>query len=304
MGAKRKNDPKIITVLGPTSSGKSDLAVSLAKNFDGEIVSADSRQVYKGMDIGTGKVTKEEMEGVPHYLLSVASPRRKFTVSQYQKKAAGAINKILKKEKLPIVCGGTAFYISALVDGMILPEITPDWNFRKELNKENCEELLGRLEKIDPQRAGNIDPKNKRRLVRAVEIVEKTNEPVPSLKKNSFYSPLFLGIKIDRDTLNKKIDKRLQERLKEGMVEEVKNLRKSGISWQRLESFGLEYKWIALYLQEKVSYDEAIKRLSLETKNFSKRQMNWWKGDTRINWIRDYKEAEKLVKNFLKAPLN
>lgn len=299
MGIKRKDKPKIVVILGPTASGKSDLAVSLAETFKGEVVSADSRQVYKEMDIGTGKITKKEMRKVPHHLLDIASPKKKFTASRYQKEATRAVNKILKKNKLPIICGGTAFYINALVDGLVLPDAPPDWKFRKSLEKMTNKELLERLKKFDKKRAENIDKENRRRLIRAVEIVEKTKKPVPKTKKKPPYFPLFLGVEIDRENLNRKIDKRLQGRLREGMIEEVKKLRKSGVSWQRLESFGLEYKWIAFYLQEKVSYNEAVERLSTDIKKFSKRQMTWWKNDKRINWIKNYKEARLFVKNFL-----
>ncbi len=299
MGIKRKNKPKVVAILGPTASGKSDLAVNLSKKFDGEVISADSRQVYKKMDIGTGKITPEEMQGIPHYLLDIASPKRKFSVAKYKEISQKKIEKILKKEKLPIICGGTGFYITALVDGVILPEVAPDWKLRKSLEKENAKNLYEKLKKLDPKRAKNIEKENKRRLVRAIEIVTKTKKPVPKVKKNSPYSPLFLGIKIKQEDLNKKIDKRLQERLKIGMIEEVKKLRDSGVSFKRLEEFGLEYKWIALYLQNKISYKEAIERLSTDIKNFSKRQMRWWKQDKRINWIKNEKEASSLLKKFL-----
>jgi len=299
MGSQRKTNPKIVVVLGPTASGKSDMAVKLAEDFDGEVVSADSRQVYKGLDIGAGKIKKEEMRGIPHHLLDVASPKKRFTVSKYRERAKKTVDEILKRKKLPIICGGTAFYISALTDGLSLPEVPPDWKLRKELDKKSCEKLLEELNRIDPCRASSVDPSNKRRIIRAIEIVKKTKKPVPSLKKNPSYSPLFLGIKIDKAALDTRIDKRLEKRLEEGMLDEVRGLRESGISWQKLESFGLEYRWAALYLQNKIDYEEMVKKLSRDIKNFSKRQMTWWKHDRRINWIKEYREAEKLVKNFL-----
>lgn len=299
MGTKGKNKPKIVVVLGPTASGKSDLAVKLAKRFNGEIISADSRQVYKGMDVGTGKITKKEMEGIPHHLLDVATPKRRFSVSQYKKLAEKEIKKILKRKKLPIVCGGTAFYIKALVDGIIIPEVSPDWKLRGNLEKKETEALYQELLKLDPERAKNIDRKNRRRLVRALEIIRKTKSKIPKIKAVSLYTPLFLGIKIDQEKLNKKIDKRLNKRLNEKMVEEVEKLRKSGVSFKRLEEFGLEYKWITLYLQNKVDYKKAVESLSTDIKKFSKRQMVWWKHDKRIKWIESYKEARLLTKEFL-----
>ncbi len=299
MGIKGKNKQKIVVILGPTASGKSDLAVQLSLRFNGEVVSADSRQVYKGMNIGSGKITKKEMKGVPHYLLDVASPKRKFTASRYKQLSEKAINKILKKKKIPFVCGGSAFYIKALVDGIILPEVPPDWNLRKKLEKEDAESLYKKLKKIDPKRAKNIDRQNKRRLIRAIEIIEKSKKPVPGIKKNSPYNPLFLGLKISQKELSKKIEKRLKKRLQRGMVKEVKKLRESGVSFKRLEEFGMEYEWAAKYLQKKISKKEMVERIQKESEQFAKKQMAWWKNDKRINWIKTQKQAEVLVKSFL-----
>jgi len=188
-------EKKLIVILGPTASGKSEMAIKLAKRFNGEIISADSRQVYKEMDIGTGKLTKKEMKGIPHYLLDVASPKRRFTVVQYRKLALKAIEKIFKKGKIPILCGGTGFYIQAVIDGLVIPEVPPDWKLRKKLEKKSVKELFNQLEKIDPQRAKTIEPKNKRRLIRALEIVKKIG-PVPILKKQPLpYPVLMIGIK-------------------------------------------------------------------------------------------------------------
>ncbi len=299
MGIKGKNKPKIIVLLGPTASGKSNLAVSLALKFFGEVVSADSRQVYRGMDIGTGKITKKEKKGVPHYLLNVASPKRRFTAFRYKKEAEKAIKKIIKRGKIPIVCGGTAFYIKILTEGSFFPDISPDWSFRKKLEKKTKDDLFAIIKKKDPQRAKNIDKNNRRRLVRAVEIIEKTKKTIPKIKKKPRFYPLFLGIKKDREILNKRIEQRLKKRLEEGMVKEVKKLKTSGISWKRLESFGLEYKWVALYLQKKINYEDMKKKLFFDIKKFSKKQLVWWKHDKRIKWIKTKKEAELLVKNFL-----
>jgi tRNA dimethylallyltransferase len=302
MGTKRKNNKKVVVVLGPTASGKSDLAVSLALSFEGEVVSADSRQVYRGMDIGSGKITRKEMRNVKHHLLDVANPKEVFTASQYQLLGEKALKNIMEREKLPIICGGTAFYINVILNEVNIPEVPPDWDFRKSLEKQTTEELYEKLKKVDPQRAENIDKKNKRRLIRAVEIVEKTKKPVPNkINRKSPYSPLFLGIKTSQEKLEEKIDRRLKERINKGMIEEIRDLQKDGVSWKRLESFGLEYKWIALYLQGKEDYETAISRLSTEIKQFSKKQMVWWKHDKRIKWIESVEEAEKITKSFLKA---
>jgi len=318
---------KIIVILGPTASGKTALSIKLAKKFNGEIISADSRQVYKGMNIGTGKITKKEMEGIPHYLLDVASPKRKFTVAQYKKLALEAINKIQKKSlpshqnsegisggdgKVPFLVGGTGFYIQAVVDGIIIPEVKPDWRLRKKLEKKSTKELFKMLKKLDPKRAKTIEKNNPRRLIRALEIVLKTKKPVPLLKKQPpKFNVLILGIKKPQEELKKSIRKRLIRRLKprtrtssvqgkQDMIAEVKRLRKSGLSWKRLESFGLEYKYIAYYLQKKITKEQMIEKLQKEIEHFAKRQMTWFKRDKRIKWIKNQKQAEKLIKNFLK----
>ncbi len=297
---QKSQKKKLIVILGLTASGKTDLSIKLAKKFNGEIVSADSRQVYKGMNIGSGKVTKKEMEGIPHYLLDVVSPKRKFTVVQYKNLALKAIEKTQKKNNLPILTGGTAFYIQAVVDGIDIPEVKPDWKLRKELEKKHTQELFKMLKKLDPRRAKTIEGKNKRRLIRALEIVIKTKKPVPLLKKKQpQFEVLILGIKKSPKELKERIKKRLLKRLKQGMIAEVKGLKKSGVSWKRLEEFGLEYRYIALYLQNKITKKEMMDRIQKESEHFAKRQMTWFKRDKRIKWVKDYKEAENLLKKFL-----
>ena len=297
---QKSRKKKLIVILGPTASGKTDLSIKLAKEFNGEVISADSRQIYKGMDIGSGKVTKKEMQAIPHYLLDVASPKRKFTVVQYKNLALKAIKKIQKKNNLPILVGGTGFYIQAVIDGIIIPSIKPDWKLRKKLEKKNIQELFKMLKKFVPRRAKTIESKNKRRLIRALEIVIKTKKPVPPLKKKlPQFEVLILGIKKDPDELKERIRKRLLKRLKQGMLAEVKKLKKSGVSWKRLEEFGLEYKYIALYLQNKITKKEMVDKIQKESEHFAKRQMTWFKKDKRIKWIENYKKAENLLKKFL-----
>jgi len=295
---------KIIVVLGPTASGKSDLAVKIAKKLDGEIISADSRQVYKGMDIGTGKVTPDTKnskkyvfthKGIPHHCIDVASPKRRFTVAQYRRLAIKAINKIFKKNKIPIICGGTAFYIYSLINGISIPEVKPDWKLRKKLEKKNSEELFQMLKQKDPRRAQTIDKKNKRRLIRAIEITEKLNK-IPRLQKKPLpYPVLIIGIKKEKEELKRLIRNRLLKRLKKGMIDEVKRLKKQGLSWKRLEEFGLEYKYIALYLQGKIRKQEMIEKLQKEIERFAKRQMTWFKKDKRIHWIKNEQEFYYLM---------
>lgn len=302
----------IIVVVGPTASGKSDLAVSLAlrlrsrqakKEFGingAEIISADSRQIYRGMDIGTGKITKKEMGGIPHYLLDVAQPRRRFTAAQYKKLGQAAIKKIQSKNKLPIICGGTGFYIRALVDDLLIPEVKPNLKLRASLEKKTAAELYSELKKLDPRRAATIDPKNPRRLIRALEIVLTTGQPVPELTLKQQPNVLFLGIKKSRPELARRIKARLEKRLKQGMLAEVKKLRSQGLSWKRLDSFGLEYRWLAKYLQKQISHDEMVARLQKDIEHYAKRQMTWFSRDPRIHWIINERQAARVIKNSLK----
>ncbi len=297
MGAQRK----IIVILGPTASGKTGLSLKLAKKYKGEVVSADSRQVYKGMDIGTGKITKKEMQGIPHYLLDVVNPKKRFTITAYKKLADKAIEKIFQKEKIPFVVGGTGFYIQSITDNISIPKVKPDWKLRKKLEKKSIPELYKMLLKIDKRRANNIDKNNPRRLIRAIEIVLKTKKPVPELKTSKpNFKVLFIGIKKPKKELNHLIKIRLLKRIKQGMFKETEELKKSGVSWKRMESFGLEYRYMALYLQKKITYDEFISKLNKEIEHYAKRQMTWFKRNKRIKWIKNYKEAKTVIDKFLK----
>jgi len=294
-----KKRRRLLVIAGPTASGKSKMAVMLAKKFKGEIVSADSRQVYCGMDIGTGKITKKEMQNISHHLLSVASPKNRFTAVQYQKLALKAIEKIQQKGKLPVLCGGTGFYIQTVIDGVVMPGVRPDWELRKELEKKPAKELYQILKKLAPERAKTIEKKNPRRLIRAIEIAKKIGK-IPPLQKNPPTCPLLLiGVKKTQKELEKSIKIRLLKRLKKGMLAEVKRLKKSGLSWKRLEEFGLEYRWLAHHLQNKISYQEMIQKLQKDIEHYAKRQMTWFKRDKRIHWVRSQKEAEKLARDFV-----
>jgi len=291
---------KLVAILGPTASGKSAMAVNLAQKFNGEVISADSRQVYRGMDLGSGKITKKEMKGIVHHLLDVAVPQKRFDVVKYRKLAQKAIAQILRKDKTPILCGGTGFYIQAVVDGIVIPSVKPDWRLRSDLEKLTTEQLFKKLKKLDPRRAKTIDKNNRRRLIRSLEIVLKTKKPVPSLEKKPFpYPVLIIGIKKTPGELKKLIAERLQKRLKMGMTAEVKRLHQEGVSWKRLEEFGLEYRFLAQYLQKKLSYDKMLQLIQKESEHFAKRQETWFKRDKRINWIKNQEEADRLVKMFL-----
>jgi tRNA dimethylallyltransferase len=287
------------------------LAIKLAKKFNGEIINADSRQIYKGMDIGTAKPLSREfaridheyvriIDGIPHYLLDVANPKRKFTVAQYRKLALKVIGKIQKKGKIPLLVGGTWFYIRAIVDGIVIPEVPPDWKLRKRLEKKSPEELYKILRKLDPKRAKTIEKENPRRLIRAIEICKKIRRVPPLKFKPLPYHVLMIGIKKSKRELKERIKKRFFEWLKRGLILEIIKLRKMGVSFKRIEEFGMHYREIARYLQEKISEKEMIENSIKEIQNYAKKQINWFKKDKRIKWIKNYREVEKLIKNFLK----
>ena len=287
-------------MLGPTASGKSALAVKIAKKINGEIISADSRQVYKGLDIGGGKITKKEMGGIPHYCLDIVSPKKIFTVANFKECAEKAIEKIFAKNKTPIIVGGTGLYIQAIVDNIVLPEVKPDWKLRKELEKKTTEEMFKMLKKLDPERARSIDAKNPRRLIRAIEIAKALGK-IPNLAvKPPSWGSLQIGLKLPDEILKKNIEKRIKKMLKSGLVAETRKLKESGLSWKRIYELGFEYKYPALFLQNKISKDEMLSKMFIENRQYAKRQMTWFKRDKRIKWISKEKQAEKLIKKFLK----
>ena len=298
--------PKIIVILGQTATGKSDFAVEVAKKINGKIISADSRQVYKGMDLGTGKVTKKEMEGIPHFMLDIVSPKNKtFSVSQFQKMANKKIKEILDKKNIPIVCGGTGYYIDSLINSLPFPEVLPNKKLRRELETKDATELFGILKKIDKDRAKNIDAKNKVRLIRAIEIAQELGQ-VPKLKKTKKeYETIKIGLTFPDKELKGRIYERLIKRIKKGMIKEVEKLHESGVSWKKLESFGLEYRYVSFYLQKKMTKEEMIEKLFSAIWHFAKRQKTWFKRDKEIIWInpskkRDIDMAKNKINDFLK----
>jgi tRNA dimethylallyltransferase len=293
---------KLVVILGPTSSGKTSLSLHLARKFNGEIISADSRQVYKGMDIGTGKVTKAEQKLVPHHLLDVASPKKQFSVAEYKPLALKAIEKIQAKNKIPFLVGGTPFYIYATIDDLQIPEVAPNAKLRNMLRNKSTAQLFAMLKKLDPRRAKNIDQHNPHRLIRAIEIVKATGKPVPLLRPAPYNPhPLILGVHKDLNQLYKLIDLRLEKRLKLGLVAEVKKLVKQKISHRRLQEMGLEYRFVSLYLQGHLTYEEMVVQLKSAIHKFAKRQMTWFKTDSRIKWIKNQKQTEKLVRTYVRT---
>lgn len=301
--------PKVLVLLGPTASGKTALGVSLALKYKGEIVSADSRQVYKGMDIGSGKDLKAYKVGkkiVPYHLIDVVSPNTEFNLAKYQKLALKAIADIIKRGQLPIIVGGTGLYLQALVDNYRLSSAKPDLEKRRELEILSKEELFKRLEDLKPDFAhklNNSDKNNPRRLVRYLEILEQGSSL--EIKKESPYDFLILGLTYPDEILRARIIKRINDRLdQEDMLGEVKRLHAEGVSWRRLLSFGLEYKFLSQYLLGRLDYDSMLKKLSDASYRFAKRQKTWFrrweKQGRQIYWAQDFSAAEELINNWLK----
>ena len=290
---------KVIVILGQTATGKSTLAVKIAKKINGEVISADSRQVYRGLDLGTGKITKKEMRGIPHHLLDVLKAKKRFSVAEYKKLADKKIKEIITRGKVPIICGGTGFYIDAVVKNINFPQVPPNTKLRKQLSLRHAMVLFEELKKLDPMRAKNIDKNNKVRLIRAIEIAKVLGK-VPKLQSDTFsayaenvssYDFIKIGLYAPSEFLKQKIQKRLLARIKAGMIKEIQNLHKNGLSWKRMEELGLEYRYTALYLQKKITKEEMLKKLNSEIFKYAKRQMTWFKRDKEIKWL----DASKKV---------
>ena len=298
--------PKILVILGPTASGKTSLAVKLAYEFNGEIISADSRQVFRGMDIGTGK-DLGEYGNIPYHLIDVVNPEEEFNLLKYQKLVSKAIKDILSRGKLPIIAGGTGLYLQAIVDGYQLDKNVPNPKRRAELETMTVSELFALLENEKLEFAhslNNSDKNNPRRLIRYIEIMESGETPKKTVKKIVPYDFLLLGLQQDDEIMRARIIKRIKDRLdNEDMIGEVERLIDEGVSLARLNSFGLEYRHIAWYLQDKLNYEEMVERLGLATYRFAKRQKTWfkrWEKQGRvINWLSDLKAAKKIIKNWL-----
>ena len=299
----RKPLPKIIIVCGPTATGKSDLAVILSRTHNGEVVSADSRQVYEGLDIGSGKITKKEMCGVQHHMLDVVNVKKVYSVADYVRKATLCIEDILSRGKVPIICGGTGQYIDALVCGTKFPEVLVNSSFRKSLEKKETNELYTMLCKQDKRRAGDIDKHNRVRLIRALEIILSIGK-VPKIKKQKAkYNMLWIGLAAPKEILQEKIRTRLQKRIRIGRMHEITQLHAKGTPWRRLESLGLEYLYGALFLQKKITRKVMLAEIQNKSWQYAKRQMTWFKRNEKIEWINPITDTGKallLAKDFLR----
>ncbi len=295
---------KIVIICGPTASGKSALALNLAQVFYGEIIGADSRQVYQRLDIGTSKPTPEELRLVPHHLINVCDPEHKFSVGEYKKLAAAAIEKTTAKTHLPFLVGGTGLYLDAVAGELVIPEITADPKIRTELERKSYADLYSQLKKLDPALAESIDRHNKRRLVRAVEVCLITGKPFSQLrqKRRCPYDTLWLAIRWPRPELYRRIDLTIDRMVKQGLKREVARLITEGVSFTRLFELGLEYRYVGEIVAHRLSEADAVQKLKFASHQYAKRQLTWFKRNPKIHWLSPHtaaKEAENLIRTFL-----
>jgi len=283
----------LIVILGPTASGKTRLAVRLAKEMKSEIISADSRQVYRGMDIGTGKDLKDYIVdgvAVPYHLIDIVDPDYEFNVFEYQQRFFKCFSEVYSRGVIPVMVGGTGLYIESVIMGYRMMEVPEYSDFREELEKEDMQTLTKRLLNVDPKVHNTTDLLDRKRIIRAIEIREFTklhaNENGCSFP---IIIPLIIGVRWERSILRRRITSRLQERLNSGIIEEVINLNDSGIAWDKLNFFGLEYRYVGLYLQGRMSYNDMFKKLNTRIHQFAKKQETWFrrmeKRGIQIHWI-------------------
>lgn len=294
--------PKLIAVVGTNASGKSGLGVTLAERYGGEIVSADSRQVFRGLDLGSGKITPAETRGVPHHLIDVCAPGDFFSMHDFQRLAYEAIDGILARGRLPFLVGGTGLYVASVTEGYVMSDAAPDLEYRDHLETFSTPELYDMLVKAVPDM--DIERNNRNRVMRVLEKLHAGDNHVPH--NNPRYDTLKLGVTWDRETLRARIDERLERRLEQGMVEEVRGLMDQGVSTAFLYKLGLEYRFIAQYLTGEIPrYEDMVEQLGNAIKKFAKRQMTWFRRDRDILWLDmtgdPVAQAGEAIDRFIKA---
>lgn len=273
---------KVVAVVGTNASGKSALGIELAKKYDAEIISADSRQVFRGLDLGSGKVTPQEMEIVPHHMIDVREPNEFFSMADFQKLSYQYIDEIRGRGKLPMIVGGTGLYVDSVLDGYLLSNKEPDLAYRAELEKLTTPELYEMLLKLKPD--AEVEKNNRNRVMRMIERIHDGDDAVPGKEKR--YDSLRLGVSWSRDVLAKRIDERLETRLEQGMIEEVQRLMDQGATTEFLLGLGLEYRFITQYLIGEIpDKDVMLEKLAIAIKQFAKRQMTWFRRNKDIVWL-------------------
>jgi len=300
----------LVVIVGPTAVGKTEIALRLGEALNGEVVSADSRQVYRGMDIGTAKPTPEEQAQVLHHLIDIIAPDEPFSLGQYQELAYAAIDDILERGRLPLLVGGTGQYVWAVVEGWGIPRVPPQPELRAELEqvaeREGATALHERLRALDPVAAARIDPRNVRRVIRALEVCLITGQPISAQQRKSPppYRILIIGLTRPRSVLYARIDARVEQMIAAGLVDEVQRLLQAGYSPELPSMSSLGYREIAAYLQGEISLEEAVARIKREPRRFVRQQGTWFRrDDPRIRWFdleeTRYEEIERAVKEFL-----
>lgn len=285
--------PPLMVIVGPTASGKSSLAVALAKKYKGEVVSADSRQVYRKLDIGTEKISRRDMRGVPHHGIDIVSPRHAYSVERWRTYAERAIRATVRRGNIPIIAGGTGLYVDALVYGTSFPKVSPDIKLRRVLEKKTPAELYAYLLELDPDRAETIERENPRRLIRAIEVATALGAVPPLKEQEERFDVTWIGLKPPFEVLETRIKARLTQALKRGLVRETRMLRETlGLSWKRIDELGLEYSVVARYLRGELSKAEMEEKLYQGVRRYAKRQLRWLARNKRIVW---YTSAEKAL---------
>ena len=296
------NKPKVIVICGPTASGKTALSIELAKKINGEIISSDSMQIYKDMDIGTAKPSKGEMQGIKHYMLDLVEPDKRYSVADFKKDAEKAIEDILTKGKVPIVVGGTGLYVDSLIYGIEYQELQFDEKYRKELEErvfnEGLEILYNEAKQIDPQAMEKISHNDKKRILRVLEIYKatgktKTEQEAESRKNGVKYDYKVFAINMDREKLYERINKRVDIMIEQGLIQEVENLLKKYTVFPTSMQ-GLGYKEVVEYLQGNISKEEMIEKIKMETRRYAKRQITWFKKNKETIWIGP-QELQKIL---------
>lgn len=299
---------KVIVICGPTASGKTSLSIELAKKINGEIISADSMQIYQEMNIGTAKPTIEERQGIQHYLLDFVSPEERYSVADYKKEAKKAIGEILQKGKVPIIVGGTGLYIDSLIYEIEYPEISFDETYRKQLEQrvqeEGLESLYKEAEKIDPLAIRKISPNDEKRILRILEIYQATGKTKTEQEKDSRKNPveydyLVFALKWDREVLYERINKRVDIMIEQGLIEEVKNILENHKKFPTAMQ-GLGYKEVVEFLKEEITKEEMIEKLKMETRRYAKRQMTWFRKNKQTIWLEGQEKIEDNIEKICK----
>lgn len=303
--------PKVLCIVGPTSSGKTALSLALAKKFQGEIINADARQIYRGFDIGTGKAKGEWIqkydqdvylvEGISHFLIDHAYPDAVSTVAEWKTEALKYVHRIIERKHLPMIVGGTGLYIQSLVDSYEMPSVPPQPELRERMSQQSLPELIEELRRMDPISAQTIDLKNPRRVMRAIEVATVSGASFfeQRQKKAATVDPLFIAIQWTPEELRERINKTIDQMLENGWVNEVKSLHEQGIEWGAPAMTSLGYREIGAFLREEISREQMIEKIKIYTWQYAKRQMTWFRKEKRIHWIKTQEEAEKLVQEWM-----